>query len=70
MPVSTTSNSFTASIGGINAAVAITEIVPTIAGDYVLALTVPSGVPSGDQALIVSGPDSINSTALLPVAGQ
>ncbi len=70
MPVSTSTNTFTATIGGVSAAVAVTEIVPTIAGDYVLALTVPSGVASGDQTLIVSGPDSINSTALLPIAAQ
>ena len=68
IPVSTTTNGFTAIIGGISATVAITEYVPTIAGDYVLALTVPTGVTTGDAILTVSGPDSIASTALLPVA--
>src|SRR5581483_3137888 len=70
VPVSTTTNAFTARIGGVSAAVAITEVVPTIAGDYVLALTVPSGVAAGDRVLTVSGPDSISSTALLPVGAQ
>ncbi len=68
IPVSTTTNGFTATIGGVSATVAITEYVPTIAGDYVLALTVPTGVTTGDAILTVSGPDSIASTALLPVA--
>jgi uncharacterized protein (TIGR03437 family) len=69
VPVSTTTNTFTASIGGVSATVAITEIVPTIAGDYVLALTIPTGVPTGDQLLTVSGPDSFTSMALLPIGG-
>ncbi len=68
IPVSTTTNSFTATIGGVSATVAITEYVPTIAGDYVLALTVPTGVTTGDATLSISGPNSIASTALLPVA--
>ena len=68
IPVSTTTNGFTATIGGVSATVAITEYVPTIAGDYVLALTVPTGVTTGDAILSISGPDSIASTALLPVA--
>ena len=69
IPVSTTTNNFLASIGGVAATVVITEIVPTIAGDYVLAVTVPSGIPAGDQVLSIAGPDSITNTALLPVAG-
>ena len=68
VPVSTTTNTFTASIGGVSATVAITEVVPTIAGDYVLALTVPAGVTTGDQILTISGPDSFSSAALLPIA--
>jgi uncharacterized protein (TIGR03437 family) len=68
IPASTTTNTFAAYIGGVAATVAITEVVPTIAGDYVMALTVPSGIPAGDQILSISGPDSFTATALLPVA--
>lgn len=67
IPVSTTTNTFTAAIGGVSATVAITEVVPTIAGDYVMALTVPSGITSGDQVLSIAGPDSFAATALLPI---
>jgi hypothetical protein len=42
--------------------------VPTIAGDYVLVLTVPDGVTPGDATLSIAGPDSYTLAALLPVA--
>jgi hypothetical protein len=42
--------------------------VPTIAGDYVLAVTVPSGVAPGDATLAISGPQAITTAALLPVS--
>ena len=68
IPVSTTTNAFTASIGGVAATVVISEVVPTIAGDYVLAITIPTGVTAGDSILTVSGPDSFTGAALLPIA--
>jgi hypothetical protein len=48
--------------------VVISEVVPTIAGDYVLAITIPTGVTAGDSILTVSGPDSFTGAALLPIA--
>lgn len=69
IPVAITTNTFTATLGGIAATVVITEYVPTIAGDYVLALTVPSGITPGDAILNIAGPDAITTNALLPVAG-
>lgn len=68
-PVSYTTNTFSAFLGGVSATVTVTELVPTVAGDYVLVLTVPTGVTAGDAILTVAGPDSSAATALLPVAG-
>jgi hypothetical protein len=48
--------------------VVISELVPTIAGDYVLAVTIPTGVTAGDAVLSVSGSSSFTTAALLPIA--
>jgi len=63
-----TTSCFSAYIGTAAATIVITEVVPTISGDYVLALTVPSGVTAGDQVLSIAGPNSLTTTALLPIA--
>jgi uncharacterized protein (TIGR03437 family) len=63
-----TTGCFDAYIGTAAATIVITEIVPTISGDYVLALTVPSGVTAGDQILSIAGPNSLTATSLLPIA--
>jgi uncharacterized protein (TIGR03437 family) len=68
IPVSTTTNTFTAAIGAVPATVVISELVPTIAGDYVLAVTIPTGVTAGDAVLSVSGSSSFTTAALLPIA--
>ena len=44
----------TVTIGGIAAPVSFSGIVPGTAGEYQINLTIPSGVPVGDQVPIIA----------------
>lgn len=65
--LSNTTNTFTASIGGLNATVTYAGLAPNLAGLYQINVTIPSGVASGAQPLVISGPDSFTAEATLPV---
>ncbi|MCU1337513.1 MAG: hypothetical protein JWO19_3094 [Bryobacterales bacterium] len=67
-PLSNATNTIVAALGGISANISFAGLVPTIAGDYVVVLTVPDGVATGDALLSIAGPDSYTAAALLPVA--
>ncbi len=62
---------FTASIGGVDAGVAYAGTQSKLGGGYQLNVTVPaSGLTGGNAYLDISGPDSYNSEAVIPVAGS
>lgn len=58
---------FTASIGGQPAAVVFAGSQSTVGGGYQFNVTVPSGITPGNVYLDISGPDSYNSEAVIPV---
>jgi len=66
-PLSPTTQAITVVVGGINATVSFAGLVPTLAGLYQVNFTVPSTTPAGNNTLDISGPDSYNSQALIPV---
>lgn len=66
-PGGTTTNTITAAIGGVAAKVGFAGL--SVTGLYQINLTVPAGVPAGDNYLDISGPDSFTSEALISIAG-
>jgi uncharacterized protein (TIGR03437 family) len=68
-PLSVTTNTIAAAVGGQAAAVTFAGLAPGFAGLYQVNLTMPSGLTSGNLALDIIGPDSLTSEAVLPVSG-
>ncbi len=66
-PLSNTTNTITAYIGGTQATVTYAGLAPQLGGLYQINLTVPPGVPSGDNNLDIAGPDSYNSVCVIAI---
>jgi uncharacterized protein (TIGR03437 family) len=68
-PLSKTTNTITADVGGIPATVGFAGLAPTLAGLYQVNVTIPtaSTLTSGVYTLDLSGPDSYNSQALIAI---
>jgi len=66
-PLSNTTNTITAGVGGVAAAVGFAGLAPTLAGLYQVNVTIPSTLTSGVYTLDLSGPDSYNSEALIAI---
>ena len=60
-------NPITASIGGVPAMVQFAGTGSPEGGSYQMNVTVPSGISPGTAYLSISGPDSLNSSTLLPI---
>jgi uncharacterized protein (TIGR03437 family) len=58
---------FTAYIGGTQATITYQGLAPGLSGLYQMNITVPTGVSSGDNALLVAGPDSYTVETTLPI---
>jgi uncharacterized protein (TIGR03437 family) len=65
--LSNTTATFTATIGGIQAAVSFAGLAPTLSGIYQLNITVPGNAPTGNLPLTIFGPDSVTSMATISV---
>jgi len=68
-PYSTTSNTISVFIDGIQAQVGFAGLTPQLIGLYQLNVTVPTGVSTGDVSVDVAGSDSYSAEALLSVSG-
>jgi uncharacterized protein (TIGR03437 family) len=69
-PLSYTTNTITADIGGVTATVTYAGLAPGFAGLYQVNLTIPAtGLTAGDNGLDISGPDSYTSEVLIPIGG-
>jgi uncharacterized protein (TIGR03437 family) len=66
-PLSLTTNTISAAVGGQNATVTFAGLAPGFAGLYQVNLVVPSGLTAGDNSLEIAGPDSYTLEAVLPV---
>jgi uncharacterized protein (TIGR03437 family) len=66
-PLSKTTNTITAAVGGVVATVGFAGLAPTLAGLYQVNVTIPSTLTSGVYTLDLSGPDSYNSQALIAI---
>jgi len=66
-PLSYTSNTITADIGGVAATVAFGGLAPGLAGLYQVSLQIPSAAAAGDNTLGISGPDSSAMQALISI---
>jgi uncharacterized protein (TIGR03437 family) len=66
-PLSKTSNTIQAFIGGMTATVGYAGLAPQLAGLYQLNVTIPTGVAAGTYTLDVSGPDSYNTQAAIVI---
>jgi uncharacterized protein (TIGR03437 family) len=66
-PLSKTTNTITALIGGESATVSYAGLAPELAALYQLNVKVPSDLAAGDYSMDVSGPDSFTSEAVIPV---
>jgi uncharacterized protein (TIGR03437 family) len=62
-----TSNTITAYVNNTAATVAYAGLAPGLVALYQVNVQIPSGVPSGDSYLDISGPDSYTSEALISV---
>jgi uncharacterized protein (TIGR03437 family) len=66
-PLSKTTNTITADVGGAAATVGFAGLAPTLAGLYQVNVTIPSTLTSGIYTLDLSGPDSYNAQALIAI---
>jgi uncharacterized protein (TIGR03437 family) len=67
-PYSLATNTISADIGGVTAAVGYAGLAPQLAGLYQLNITIPTtGLTAGDNALNISGPDAYSSVCLVPI---
>ncbi len=66
-PLSVITSQISAYIDGQPAVVTYAGLAPTLAGLYQVNVQVPSGVRSGDVYFDISGPDSYNSQAVIPI---
>jgi len=60
-------NTITASIGGIPAAIVSAGTGSASGGAYQMNATVPNGLNAGNVYLTISGPDSTNSSTVIPI---
>jgi len=72
-PVSTLSEvpagSFTVAVGGVAATVQYAGLAPELSALYQLNITLPTtGLTAGDSYIEISGPDSSNAEALIPIS--
>jgi uncharacterized protein (TIGR03437 family) len=63
-------NTITASIGGVPATIQFAGTNSAVGGSYQMNVTVPSGISPGNAYLSISGPDSFNSSTLLPIGAR
>ncbi len=68
-PLSFTTNTINAAIGGVSATVTSANLAPGMAGVYQVTLQIPSGLPAGENTLDISGPDSSAMQATIAVGG-
>lgn len=79
-PLSYTTNTITAAVGGTSAAVAFAGLAPTLAGLYQINVTIPTTITAGDYTLDIAGaspnangtgtnPDSYAAQALVSIGG-
>jgi minor extracellular serine protease Vpr len=66
-PLAATTTLPTVTIGGVNAAVYSSDLAPYIVGLYQVNITVPSGVPSGMQPVVLTIGGVSTTAALLPI---
>ena len=66
-PLSNTTNTITASVGGTTATVYFAGLAPTLAGLYQVNLQIPTTLAAGIYTLDLSGPDSYTSEATVAV---
>jgi uncharacterized protein (TIGR03437 family) len=67
--LSFTSNTITATVGGVKATVTFAGLAPQLAGLYQANVTIPAGVKAGDNYLDLAGPDAYTSEVLISIAG-
>jgi uncharacterized protein (TIGR03437 family) len=65
-----TTNPIAASIGGVPATVQFAGARSGVDGVYQMNVTVPDGVGPGNVYLSISGPDSFNSSTMLPISNS
>ena len=68
-PLSYSTSTITAYIGGTAATVTYAGLVPLLPGLYQINLTVPTGLTAGDNGLDIAGPDSYSAECLIAIAG-
>lgn len=69
-PLSSATNTITATIGGASATQVFAGLAPEEpASIYAMDITIPAGLPAGDTILSISGPDSLSSEALITIGG-
>jgi uncharacterized protein (TIGR03437 family) len=66
-PLSYTTNTITADIGGTSASVLFAGLAPTLAGLYQINLTVPTTLTAGTYTMDLGGPDSYTSESSIAV---
>jgi uncharacterized protein (TIGR03437 family) len=66
-PLAYTTTIPTVTIGGVNAPVSFYGLAPNIVGLYQVNITVPAGVPSGTQPIVLSIGGLSTQTSQLPV---
>ena len=54
-------------IGGVNAMVSFSGLAPGFVGLYQVNAVVPTGLASGNQAVVITVGDSKSNSALLPI---
>jgi uncharacterized protein (TIGR03437 family) len=66
-PLSMTTNTITAVVGGQAATVTYSGLAPGFVGLYQVNVTIPTGLTAGDNFLDIAGPDSYTSEAVIPI---
>jgi uncharacterized protein (TIGR03437 family) len=69
-PLSSTTNTIGARIGGQAATVQFAGLVPGSVALYQMNVQVPSTATAGDHLLVITGLDSYSAEALIPVGGS
>jgi uncharacterized protein (TIGR03437 family) len=65
--ISNTVTSFTATIAGMNAPIAFSGLAPGAVGEDQLNLTIPTGAPSGQQDLVLTGGGGTSNTVKIQI---
>jgi uncharacterized protein (TIGR03437 family) len=69
-PLSTTTSTIKATVGGVAAATNFAGIAPFLHGTYQINVQVPATAAAGDLFLEIQGPDALNSQIKIPVGGS